>query len=63
MPTVYVTIHQTLETHQNILRVSNDALNGVIDHGPLEGVLNNIQNDDYYPTFEEQNHTSVLLRL
>lgn len=54
MPLVYVTIEQAIVIQRNILAVTEDALVGVLDTGPLEGVLANIQNDDYYPTFAEK---------
>ena len=52
MPTVYLTIEQAIETHAKTVELSGGGLAGIINIGPLESVLQHIQNDDYYPTFE-----------
>lgn len=54
MPLVYLTIEQALETQKKTIDVSGGGLHGEIDVGKLESVLQHIQNDDYYPTFEDK---------
>jgi Prophage maintenance system killer protein len=54
MPLVYLTLKQALETQRKTIDVSGGGLHGEIDVGKLESVLQHIQNDDYYPTFEDK---------
>lgn len=54
---IYPSIEQVIETHKLTVRVSGGGSDGILDIGKLESVLQHIQNDDYYPTFEEKlNH-------
>ena len=54
---VYLTIEQVIETHKLTVKISGGGSDGILDIGKLESVLHHIQNDDYYPTFEEKlNH-------
>jgi death-on-curing protein len=43
-----------LETHLLTINVSGGGANGLLDKGKLESILQHIQNDDYYQTFEEK---------
>ncbi len=54
MALIYITLDQVLETHANTVRVSGGGSLGVLDQGKLDSILSHIQNDDYYPTFEEK---------
>jgi death-on-curing protein len=51
---VYFTIEQAIEIHDRTLEMSGGGLRGYGDLGVLEGVLDNIRNDDYYPTFVDK---------
>jgi len=42
------------EVHAKTVDLSGGGLISILDSGRLESVLQNIQNDDYYPTFEEK---------
>lgn len=54
--TLYFDIKHAVEIHDWIIEHSG-GLSGIKDLGPLESVLEHIQNDMYYPTFEEKlNH-------
>jgi len=54
---IYLTIEEVVETHKLTVKVSGGGSNGILDIGKLESVLQHIQNDDYYPTFEAKlNH-------
>lgn len=54
---IYLTIDQVIETHKLTVKVSGGGSDGVLDTWKLEGVLQHMQNDDYYPSFEEKlNH-------
>ncbi len=51
---VYITIAQAVETHRKTVEVSGGGALGSINLGPLESVLEHIQNDLYYPAFEDK---------
>lgn len=54
---IYLSIDQIIETHKLTVRVSGGGSEGILELGKLESVLQHIQNDDYYPSFEEKlNH-------
>ncbi|MBU1101427.1 MAG: Fic family protein [Bacteroidetes bacterium] len=54
---IYFKAEEIIETHKLTVKVSGGGSDGVLDIGKLEAVLEHIQNDDYYPTFEEKlNH-------
>jgi len=54
MPYRYLTIEHAIETHALTVEKSGGGSLGVLEIDKLEGVLDHIQNDDYYPTFEEK---------
>src|SRR6478735_8154424 len=53
MSYVYFDVVHATRTHDKILEISG-GLNGIIDQGRLESILGHIQNDDYYPLYEEK---------
>jgi death on curing protein len=54
MPLVYLTIDHAIEIHRKTVEVSGGGTLEHLDMGRLESVLEHIQNDDYYPTFEKK---------
>jgi death-on-curing protein len=54
MATTYLTLEQAIDVHRKTVEVSGGGALGHLDLGLLEGVLEHIQNDDYYPTFEDK---------
>jgi death on curing protein len=54
MPLTYLTIEQAVEVHSKTVEVSGGGTLEAIELGKLESVLQNIQNDDYYPTIEDK---------
>jgi death-on-curing protein len=54
MPFIYITLDQAVEIHKITVEVSGGGSLGHLDLGRLDSVLQHIQNDDYYPTFEEK---------
>ena len=54
MSIIYLTIEQAIEVHRKTVEVSGGGAMGHLELGKLESVLEHIQNDDYYPTFEEK---------
>lgn len=54
MSLVYLTLDQAVEIHQKTVEVSGGGALGHLDIGKLDSVLQHVQNDDYYPTFEDK---------
>jgi death on curing protein len=54
MGVFYLTLEQAISTHGNTIDVSGGGTKGHLDLGVLEGVLEHIQNDDYYPEFTDK---------
>jgi death-on-curing protein len=54
MATTYLSLEQAIEVHRKTVEVSGGGALGHLDLGLLEGVLEHIQNDDYYPEFEDK---------
>ena len=53
MKLFYFTAEQAIKAHDKILEISGGK-EGVKDYGYISSPLYQIQNDDYYPTFEEK---------
>ncbi len=51
---VYITLEQVKEIHRKTIQYSGGGTIEHFDLGRLESVLQNIQNDDYYPTFVDK---------
>ena len=51
---IYIDIKQAINIHKLTIEVSGGGANGIINAGYLESALHHIQNDDYYPTFEDK---------
>lgn len=51
---VYITLEQAKAIHQKTIQYSGGGTYEHFDLGRLDSVLQNIQNDDYYPTFEDK---------
>lgn len=51
---VYITLDQAIEIHRKTIQYSGGGTYERFDLGRLDSVLQNIQNDDYYPTFEDK---------
>jgi death-on-curing protein len=52
MAWVYLTLEQAIKAHGKTVEVSGGGSLGQLDIGKLDAVLQHIQNDDYYPTFD-----------
>lgn len=48
----YPSIDEVMAAHEKTIEVSGGGLLGTHDLGRVESVLQHIQNDDYYPTFD-----------
>ena len=51
---LYLSIDQIPAIHKMTVKISGGGSTGILDLGKLESVLQHIQNDDYYPTFEDK---------
>ncbi len=51
---IYISKQQALETHHKTVEYSGGGSYSAINDGYLESALELIQNDDYYPTFEDK---------
>lgn len=54
MSYIYPTIEQAVKLHEKTVEISGGGILEHLDIGRLESVLQHIQNDDYYPTFEDK---------
>lgn len=52
--TIYIPPDQAIEIHRKTVEKSGGGSYDIINVGYLESALQHIQNDDYYPTFEEK---------
>lgn len=52
MAWVYPTLELAIDVHRKTVEVSGGGSLGHLEIGKLDAVLQNIQNDDYYPTFD-----------
>lgn len=50
----YISKEQAIETHRKTIEYSGGGSYDILNIGYLYSVLDHIQNDDYYPTFEEK---------
>lgn len=50
----YLTIAQAIDTHALTVKKSGGGALGVLDIDKLRSVLEHIQNDNYYPSFEDK---------
>ena len=51
---VYITLDQAVATHRKTVEVSGGGAMGALNLGLLDSVLEQIQNDLYYPSFEDK---------
>lgn len=54
MALIYLTLEQAIETHARTVEVSGGGAMGHLDIEQLGSCLDHIQNDNYYPTFEDK---------
>ena len=52
MKIIYFDYEMLMRTYEKTIEVSGGGVSGVKDKGQIESVLDHIQNDLYYPTFE-----------
>lgn len=52
MAWLYLSLEQAIVIHGKTVTVSGGGSTGQLEIEKLDGVLNHIQNDDYYPSFD-----------
>jgi death on curing protein len=50
----YLTIEDAIDVHRRTVEISGGGSVGILDSDRLASVLEHIQNDDYYPEFEDK---------
>ncbi len=50
----YLSLDDALYVHNQTIKFSNGGAQGALEIGKLDSVLQNIQNDDYYPTLTDK---------
>lgn len=53
MELVYFDLKHAQKTHDKIIEISG-GIQGAIDLGRLDSIIDQIKNDDYYPEFEDK---------
>jgi death-on-curing protein len=53
MEYLYFSLEHAIKIHDKIIEISGGII-GVKDYGNIDSPLNHIQNDDYYPSFEQK---------
>ncbi len=53
MELIYFTAEYAIKIHDKIIEISGGR-SGIKEYGNIDSPLNHIQNDDYYPSFEEK---------
>lgn len=51
---IYISKEQAIEVHKKTIEYSGGGNYGILNIGFLYSALEHIQNDDYYPTFEDK---------
>jgi death on curing protein len=54
MALIYLTLEQAIEVHKKTVEISGGGVLGQLDPGILDSVLCHMQNDEYYPRFEDK---------
>lgn len=54
MNLIYPTLDQAIEVHRKTVEITGGGSTGLLEVAKLDSVLQHIQNDDYYPTFEDK---------
>ncbi len=54
MAIAYLTLRQAIEIHKKTVEISGGGISECLGPGRLDSVLEHIQNDDYYPIFEDK---------
>lgn len=50
----YLTMEDIERIYQTVIHVSGGGSSGILDKGRIEGTLEQIKNDDYYPDIEDK---------
>lgn len=50
----YISFEEVLSVYQKMIDQSGGGFSGIRDEDGIRMIINNVQNDDYYPTFIEK---------
>ncbi len=50
----YITYDRICNIYSNVVQVSGGGASGVLDRGKVEGILEQVKNDDYYPEIKDK---------
>jgi death-on-curing protein len=50
----YIDYSRICHIYSNVVHVSGGGANGVLDDNKLKGILEQVKNDEYYPTMEDK---------
>ena len=51
---IYINTERLYGIYENVVQVSGGGAAGVLDENKLEGILEQVKNDDYYPEFVDK---------
>lgn len=51
---IYVYVEKLNGVYDKVIYISGGGANGILDRGKLEGILEQVKNDDYYPEIEDK---------
>ena len=51
---LYLDFHQLCGIYEKVVEVSGGGAKGILDKGKVEGILEQVKNDDYYPDIEDK---------
>lgn len=51
---IYINFERICNIYENVVQVSGGGAAGILDRGRVQGILEQVQNDDYYPEIEDK---------
>lgn len=51
---IYINFERICSIYENVVQVSGGGAAGILDRGRVQGILEQVQNDDYYPEIEDK---------
>lgn len=51
---LYIDFKDICDIYENVVEVSGGGIKGILDRGRIEGILEAVKNDDYYPEIEDK---------
>lgn len=51
---IYIDFNRLCDIYENVVNISGGGSKGILDKGRIEGILEQVKNDDYYPEIENK---------